>query len=299
MASRPSREQLEVIAGWGWEATSALEELTTKIAEKMADLEEIQAAVHLPFHSLALSNDGTHSLIGGTWTVLDPEGHEERRFHSEHYAEHLIEHVAGGSFMKSVRLRTDTGTEKSFIVGPLARLNVNGRISTARANDALGEFRSLGTPRLSALDFITARLIEMIHCAERLAEIAGEELGDGPISAPIQEVREGRFIGAIEAPRGILIHDYTTDTDARVSNLNLIVATQNNYDAIDGAITSLARHLMPQNNDQQLLNGVEFALRCFDPCLACATHMAGRMPMELQLRRRGTLVRRIVRGAKP
>lgn len=88
----------------------------------------------------------------------------------------------------------------------------------------------------------------------------------------------------IESPRGVLIHDYSTDRDGRIAEANLIVATQNNYDAIDSAITSVARHLLPLNDDAMLMNGVEFALRCFDPCLACATHTSGRMPMELILR---------------
>jgi coenzyme F420-reducing hydrogenase alpha subunit len=146
------------------------------------------------------------------------------------------------------------------------------------------------------VDFIEARLIDMLHCAERMAAIAGSELGDGPIRIPVPPVSAGRFVGVIEAPRGILVHDFTTDDDGRIADVNLIVATQNNYDAIDSAVESLARHYLPQNNDEVLLNGVEFAMRCFDPCLACATHTAGRMPLTIEMWRSGEIVRTVRRG---
>jgi F420-non-reducing hydrogenase large subunit len=227
--------------------------------------------------------------------VVDPEGNEERRFSGPDYGDHLIEHVMQGSYMKSVQLK---GPEsKNFFVGPLARLNVNSRMSTPKAQAHLDAFRGSATPRLSAVDFIEARLIDMLNCAERIHAIAGGELGDGPIRVDVPEVTAGRSVGVIEAPRGILVHDFHTDDDGRITDVNLIVATQNNYDAIDSAVSSLARHYLPENDDEQLLNGVEFAMRCFDPCLACATHTAGRMPMTVELRRGDELVRTIRRGA--
>jgi F420-non-reducing hydrogenase large subunit len=148
------------------------------------------------------------------------------------------------------------------------------------------------------VDFIEARLIDMLNCAERMSAIAGGELGDGPVRVDVPAVKAGRYVGVIEAPRGILVHDYTTDDDGRIAAVNLIVATQNNYDAIDFAVEGLARHFLPEGNDEQLLNGVEFAMRCFDPCLACATHTAGRMPMIIEMRRGSELVRTIRRGAE-
>jgi NAD-reducing hydrogenase large subunit len=32
-----------------------------------------------------------------------------------------------------------------------------------------------------------------------------------------------------------------------------------------------------------LLNHIEVAIRAFDPCLSCATHALGRMPLEVEL----------------
>ena len=88
------------------------------------------------------------------------------------------------------------------------------------------------------------------------------------------------------------------DSEGRIVAANLIVATQNNYDSIDNAIASIAGHFLPKQDDDLLMNGVEFAMRCFDPCLACATHAAGRMPMEISIRRGGEIVRTLSRRSE-
>jgi len=294
MASRPSAEQLELIAGWGDEATISLQHVIETLKPKLDELASLREAAQLPYHSLALSNNGAVDLLEGEWVVVDPEGNEERRFAGPDYGDHLVEHVMPGSYMKSVQLK---GPEpKRFFVGPLARLNVNATMSSPKAQEALDAFRAVTSPRLSAVDYIEARLVDMLNCAERMAAIAGSELGDGPIRTEVPKVTAGRYVGVIEAPRGILVHDYTTDDDGRVAEVNLIVATQNNYDAIDSAVESMARHYLPEGDDEKLLNGVEFAMRCFDPCLACATHTAGRMPMTVEVRRGAEVLRTLRRG---
>jgi len=291
MARRPTAEELDLMAGWGREAIGLMEEVGEVFRRQLALLAELRPIVHIPFHAMALSRGGTVSFLDGDCVVVDPAGQEERRFQAQQYTDHLAEHSVDSSYMKSVKLR---GTpEKEFYVGPLARAATNHSIASPTAHEAWQAFRQ-GWDLPSAVDYLHVRLIEMLHSAERIAAIAGGELTGGPLRVPA-EPRAGRCIGLIEAPRGILIHDYTADDNGRVTAANFIVATQNNYDAIDHTITTLARHLLPQGNENMLLNGVEFSLRCYDPCLACATHAAGRMPMEIVLRSEGTEVRRITR----
>ncbi|MBN1759997.1 MAG: hypothetical protein JW863_16845, partial [Chitinispirillaceae bacterium] len=83
---------------------------------------------------------------------------------------------------------------------------------------------------------------------------------------------------------------------SRIVSANLIVATQNNYDAIDATITALARKTKLDGDDAALFNAMEFAVRCFDPCLSCATHVAGRMALRIDLYRNGVAVGTITRG---
>jgi F420-non-reducing hydrogenase large subunit len=99
----------------------------------------------------------------------------------------------------------------------------------------------------------------------------------------------------VEAPRGILIHDFDADDRGKVTGANLIVATQGNYEAMDHCLTAMAELNLESGDENLLMNGMEFALRCFDPCLACATHTSGSMPMVVHVRRDGRILRTLSR----
>ena len=294
-ASRPDSDEIIRMEKWGIEAASILKELSGVFMQKLENIADLFKVAELPYHSVALSDNGNVTFMQNTCTVVGPDGQVERSFTADEYSENLVEHPMQGSYMRSVRLIAGAD-EKKYFVGPLARLNVNSSFSTPEANKLLVNFKAKGNPRLSALDYLEARLIEMAHCAERITAICGGELGDGPIITDASP-SGGSFKGIVEAPRGILIHDYEADDEGKVTKANLIVATQNNYDAIDHTITALANHFKPSGDDNILMNGSEFALRCFDPCLACATHAAGCMPMKIELRHNGEFIRELRRGA--
>lgn len=293
VTSRPTGDELKTIAEWGKEALALVLDLAPKLKSRLSSFREIRNAMPLNLTAVALSDEGSHHFLSGDILAVDGLG-QNQRFQVAEYDKYLVEHVMPGSYMKSVRLRGEP--ERSYFVGPLARLMVNGMITTPLAYTALEEFRRSIGSQPTALDYVEARLVEMIHCAERITEIISSELKGGPISIKATP-REGRFIGAVEAPRGILIHDYTTDGSGKITQANLIVATQNNYDAIDLSITNLARSLLPGKDNNLLTNGMEFALRCFDPCLSCATHVYGRMPLEISIRHDGNEVHNIKRSS--
>jgi F420-non-reducing hydrogenase large subunit len=295
MASCPDSATMSRIAGWGEEANELLTSLLPVFTDKLTALTELRTPSHVEHRSLALMDGDAPGLLSGELVVMDADGSRVSSFPPEAYAEHLAEHVMAGSYMKAVRFR-DNGR---MIVGPLARLNIADRLGTQQADHALSRFHDGGRPRLSAVDFVEARLIEMVHCAELIAGLAAQGAEDTPIRTDTDPPGEGRYIGIVEAPRGVLVHDYTADANGTVTAANLIVATQNNYDAIDRAVSGLAQHLMPTGNDNLIMNGVEFGLRCFDPCLACATHTAGRMPLQVAIQRDGVVLRSIRREVTP
>ena len=88
----------------------------------------------------------------------------------------------------------------------------------------------------------------------------------------------------IEAPRGTLFHHYNVDEDDLVTYCNLIVSTTNNNQAMNEAIRAVAaRFLDGREVTEGLLNHIEVAIRAYDPCLSCATHALGQMPLEVEL----------------
>lgn len=293
LASAPSNEEMENMSTWGGEAVAILEELQPVLMDALAGLADIKESLDIPFSSLSLTDAGKVSFFQAPMSVMEPSGKMGATFEGNKYQDYLNEHAMPGSYMKSVRLKDG---DKSFFVGPLARLNINHAFSTPKADALLTTYRSNKCPRTSALDFVEARFIEMVHCAERIQELAGTPAGDDILVEA--KPGPGRFVGVVEAPRGILIHEYETDDDGVLTAANLIVATQNNYDAIDHAIAGIASNYAGTGQDELLMSSVEFSLRCFDPCLACATHSAGRMPMKVRIRRNGEIIRTISRGAK-
>ena len=96
--------------------------------------------------------------------------------------------------------------------------------------------------------------------------------------------RRPEAVGVIEAPRGTLIHHYRVGEDDLVSYCNLIVSTTNNNQAMNESIRSVAtQHLTGHEITEGLLNHIEVAIRAYDPCLSCATHAIGQMPLQVDL----------------
>jgi NAD-reducing hydrogenase large subunit len=105
-------------------------------------------------------------------------------------------------------------------------------------------------------------------------------------------------IGLIEAPRGTLFHHYRTDENDLISMCNLIVSTTNNNEPMNRAVHWVATNTIAGKPEvtEGMLNGVEVAIRAYDPCLSCATHALGQMPLDVSIvGANDTLVSRMVK----
>ena len=97
-------------------------------------------------------------------------------------------------------------------------------------------------------------------------------------------VNETEGVGAIEAPRGFLLHHYRVDEHGLIEQANLIIATGHNNLAMQRGILQAARHYLDHNPPAEgLLNRLEAVIRTFDPCLSCSTHAVGAMPLVVRL----------------
>lgn len=136
-----------------------------------------------------------------------------------------------------------------------------------KAQEALEEFRSsFGRPAQATLLYHYARLIELIYVCERTLELLNwEGITDTNVRAKV-EPKEGRGVGVVEAPRGTLIHDYTTDANGCIEKANLIVGTTHNIGPMNMSVKQAATSLIKEGNyDQGILNKVEMAVRAYDP----------------------------------
>lgn len=248
-----------------------------------------------PSWSVGTVLDDRISLIEGKIRAVDENGVVQAEFPVQDYDQYMVESVMDFSYMKRVSFKKE-GLLYDYRVGPLARINAMKRFTTEWANRELEEMIKLGgAPCHITLFQAYAKLVELIWAVERAGDILRDPAVNGDTRIPVK-FRGGRAVGHSEAPRGTLIHDYEIDEDGIVRAANLIVATQQNYAIINRSVEQAAiSHVIQRPNDQALLNAIEFSIRCYDPCLSCATHAVGAMPLEITINRDGRAVRTIRR----
>lgn len=235
------------------------------------------------------------NFYDGDIRVINPEGGEFVKFKPRDYLRHIAEHVETWSYTKYPYLKAvgwkgfaDGANSGIYRVAPLARLNVAEGLTTPLAQAEYEKLFSTlgGKPAHNTLAFHWARLIEAMYAAEHMLKLAhDEEITDPHVrNIPSETPREG--IGVVEAPRGTLIHHYKTDRRGIITEVNLIVATVHNAAAICMSVENAARGFIRKGAASEgLLNMVEMAFRAYDPCFACATHMAaGAQGLSLQIR---------------
>jgi NAD-reducing hydrogenase large subunit len=104
-------------------------------------------------------------------------------------------------------------------------------------------------------------------------------------------------IGVAEAPRGTLMHHYKIDDHGLITWANMIIATGHNNLAMNAGVKQVAQKYVDGNRLKEgMLNRVEALIRCYDPCLSCASHAVGHMPLDIELRdAQGQLLDRLAR----
>jgi NAD-reducing hydrogenase large subunit len=197
----------------------------------------------------------------------------------------IREEVKPWSYMKFPYFEDLGPDEGWYKVGPLARVQNCDFISTPRAETERRVFveASSGKIRHAPLAYHWTRMIEMLHAAELMRDLlddsdllTGVRVGSG--------ARGHRGVGVIEAPRGTLIHHYEVGEDDLITMCNLIVSTTHNNQAMNEAVRQVARQYIDgQRVTEGLLNHIEVVIRAFDPCLSCATHALGKMPLIVEL----------------
>ena len=238
-------------------------------------------------HLSLVRKDGALDLYHGVLRAVDADGNKILNdVDYQDYLDHLREEVRSWTYMKFPFLKI-LGQEKGWYrVGPLARLNTADFIPTPLAQKEFEEFKAVtgGKPNNMCMHTHWARLIEVLHSAEMIRDL----LLDSDITGTDLVVK-GKWqpvgVGVIEAPRGTLMHHYRVNEDDLITMANLIVSTTHNNEPMNRAVNCVAKAFMTGQKEitEPMMNAVEFAIRAYDPCLSCATHAYGQMPLEISL----------------
>ncbi len=182
--------------------------------------------------------------------------------YEEHFAEEQVPH--------SHALHSRVKERGPYLVGPLARYSLNFDLLTSLAQEAARE-AGLGPTCRNPFQSIVVRSVETLYAVEEaLRLIEAYEPPERP-AVPVTP-RAGTGHGCTEAPRGILYHRYQMDDQGIIREAKIVPPTSQNQKSMESDISDLAaRHLdLP---DEELTWRLEQAIRNYDPCISCATHM--------------------------
>jgi NAD-reducing hydrogenase large subunit len=263
--------------------------------------QEAASFANFPSNYMGLVDaDGNVEYYDGHLRFKDSRGNMlEDKIDPRNYLSHIQEKVEDWSYLKFPFIRSFGYPEGMYRVGPLGRYNIADGYDTPLANKAFQDFSSKPGNKViqGSLYYHLARMIEMLNAAEKIKalvendNICGTDIWQS--ASPVNE--EG--VGVIEAPRGTLIHHYWVDKSGTLRKINLIVATGHNNLAMNKAVFDVARQSIKNGNvTEGMLNRVEVAIRCYDPCFSCSTHALGHMPLEITIKEADGSVRQVLRN---
>jgi F420-non-reducing hydrogenase large subunit len=262
-----SQEQLEF-------AKFCMDFAKNKVFYKLDDATVHLGEITTGFMGTVRPEDGAFNLHDGVIRLMRADG-SYRDYPYEQYTDVIGEHIEPWSYGKMPYARPwnegfsmDLAAPKGiYRTNTLARMNVCDTMGTPLAQAELDEFRSrFGRPAQSTILYHWARMIELLYACERVLELLQDpEITDPHVRTAVTP-QAGRGVGCVEAPRGTLIHDYSTDDNGCITRANLIVGTTHNIAPMNMSVKKAALQVIQGGKvDQGVLNRVEMAVRAYDP----------------------------------
>lgn len=274
---------LEQNITWSRQAVEIAKQYTLDHLDEIADFGSFESN-----HLSLVRGDGAMELYDGKLRSVDAHG-ETLIDHvdPQDYVAEIAEEVRPWSYMKFPFLRSVGMADGWFRVGPLARVNTCDFIDSPEAEAARKDFLSLtdGKPSNVTMAYHWARMIEVLHSIEMIRDLLHDPiLQSNDLVTPPGE-RRGEYVAMIEAPRGTLTHHYKVNADDQVTMANLMVSTTCNNEPMNRTVRKIADDVISGQPEitEALLNNIEVGIRAYDPCLSCATHALGQMPLVVTL----------------
>jgi NAD-reducing hydrogenase large subunit len=292
-------KDLDQMIKWSRESVALARDYTVKHLKELADFGSFESN-----HLGLVRPDGALDLYHGNLRAITADGKKIfDQVDYQTYADYLAEEVKPWSYMKFPFIKSLGADRGWYRVGPLARMNTCDFIDTPEADAARQELMAVthGKPNNITMAYHWARMIELLHSIEKIKALLQDPDLQGTELRAQGKTRRDKAVGMIEAPRGTLIHYYEVNEQDQVTRCNLIVSTTHNNTPMNRAVEKVARDFLSGTEvTEGLLNRVEVAIRAYDPCLSCATHAMGRMPLVVEIvNARGERVHHRARGVDP
>jgi F420-non-reducing hydrogenase large subunit len=220
---------------------------TVDLAKKVVNdyLDVVTKVAVTPTYYIGLSNKGTLDIYDGTVRVQEPGGEIVADFEPKDYTKYYGEYVSNHSYATHMYYKPAGYPEGIWRANTLARCNVNEKMATPLADAALKEMRELvGRPSHHTFAYHYARIIETVQAFEWIAKLLNDpDICDTDVKVADVEPKAGNGVGIVEAPRGILLHNYVSDDKGMLTKANLVVATNNNIAGIEKSLMVAAKQI--------------------------------------------------------
>ncbi len=236
-----------------------------------------------------VDKEGGLEYYDGTLRVMDGVGNIiADRIDPSEYRSCFGEATESWSYLKFPYYKPLGYAKGMYRVGPLARVNICDSIGTPLAEEERKAFKALAGDAgvvNNSFYYHYARLIELLFAVEKTEQLLHDPVLVGTHVRARAMINNTHGVGASEAPRGTLFHDYVVNDDGVLQKVDLVIATAQNNLAMNRTVHQLAmQYLDGTTITEGLLNRIEAGIRCFDPCLSCSTHAIGAMPLHVEVR---------------
>jgi sulfhydrogenase subunit alpha len=253
---------------YSWPDKEALRALLPELRWGLeASIDCVNWAVTLPYPELEIDYEFVALHHPTEYGVIDGDvwSSKGRKLSIADYETTYIEqHVE-----RSNALHSQTVDGTAYLVGPLARLNLNHEQLLPAAQKALKE-AGINQPIRNPYKSLIARAVELVHFFEEAIHIIMAYDPQGPSHVALR-VRAGEGAGATEAPRGLLYHRYKIDDHGLVEFAKITPPTAQNLPRIEADLFALAPKLT-EIPEAEATRTAEHLVRAYDPCISCATH---------------------------
>ncbi len=236
---------------WGLEAAKETVSWSLTLPYPALEIDYEFVAIHHPDEYGVMHGDVCSSK-GNTTFVAD--------FEMRYFEEHV---------QRSNALHGHTALGGTYLVGPLARLNLNQAQLFPEAQKALKEAK-LKLPLKNPYKSLIARAVELVHFYEEAIQLIKTYRPDGPAHLDLK-LKAGEGCGMSEAPRGLLYHRYKIDEQGMIKFAKIVPPTAQNLPRIEADLFALAPRLVKMEQEKATLTA-EHLVRAYDPCISCATH---------------------------
>jgi len=190
------------------------------------------------------------------------------RFPVERYKE-----LTNEKTVKHCHAKFSSYNGSSFMVGALPRVLLNKDKLSGTARELFNQHKDLLTHRNTLMNNL-AQAIEIVHSVDRCIEDIDELLSMGLRDEGLVEItpKPSQAVGAVEAPRGILYHNYTFDEKGYIVRANVITPTAQNAANMEKDFRVAVSKLINEP-EEKIRHSLEIIARAYDPCISCSVHL--------------------------